>query len=112
MTDAERIERVKSFFDRDMPTSPTTEEASSYLAIAKGTVLNRLYAFNKSRVEGEELTVPERYEGEWCELAARYFSRKGGLGETMHIENGIHRDWYSSDDRDLLARIIPYAAVR
>lgn len=107
MTDQERISRVKSYFD---PDALTEAEASAYLAIAKDTVLDQLYAF--AGIYPENATVPAKYEGAWCELAARYFSRKGGLGETMHIENGIHRDWYSSDDRDLLSRIIPYASVR
>lgn len=107
MTDAERISRVQSFFDAGLLPD---EEASAYLDIAKEVVLNRLYSFASNYPE--EAEVPSRYEGVWCELAARYFSRKGGLGETMHIENGIHRDWYSSDDRDLLARIIPFAVVR
>lgn len=107
MTDAEKIARVQSFFDAG---TLTDEEASAYLAVAKDTVLNTLYAYSSNYPEDAE--VPARYEGLQCELAARRFSRKGGLGETMHIENGIHRDWYSSDDSDLLRMIIPYAVVR
>lgn len=107
MTDAERIARVQSFFDAG---TLSDAEAEAYLAIAKDTVLNTLYPFASHYPE--DATIPARYDGIWCELAARYFSRKGGLGETMHIENGIHRDWYSSDDRDLLSRVIPFAVVR
>lgn len=107
MTDAQRISRVQSYFDSG---ALSDTEASAYLEIAKDMVLNTLYAFASNYPD--EAAVPARYEGVWCELAARYFSRKGGLGETMHIENGIHRDWYSSDDRDLLGKIVPYAVVR
>ena len=107
MTDAERIARVQSFFDAG---TLSDAEAEAYLAIAQDTLLNTLYPFSSHYPE--DATVPTRYDGIWCELAARYFSRKGGLGETMHIENGIHRDWYSSDDRDLLSRVIPFAVVR
>ena len=107
MTDEERIARVKSYFDADALDDDT---ASAYLAIAKDTVLDQLYSF--AALYPEDAEVPAKYEGAWCELAARYFSRKGGLGEQMHLENGIHRHWYSSDDRDLLSRIIPYASVR
>ena len=107
MTDAQRIARVQSYFDAGYLSDT---EASAYLASAKDVVLNTLYAFESNYPA--EAEVPSRYEGVWCELAARLFSRKGGLGQTMHIENGIHRDWYSSDDRDLLARIIPYMVVR
>lgn len=107
MTDQERVARVKAYFD---PDALTEAEASAYLAIAKDTILDQLYSF--AGIYPEDAVIPRKYEGAWCELAARYFSRKGGLGETLHIENGIHRDWYSSDDRDLLSRIIPYASVR
>lgn len=109
MTDTERVERVKSYFPPDTE-GLTDSVVEAYLQIAKDTVLNQLYISVSNYPENA--TVPKRYEGAWCELAARYFSRQGGLGETMHIENGIHRDWYSSDDRDLLARIVPYAVVR
>lgn len=109
MTDAQRIERVKSYFDPNTE-GLTDEVASVYLADAKDTVLITLYPF-----EGhypEEAEVPARYEGLWCELAARMFSRRGGLGETQHIENGIHRNWDSSDDSDLLRKIVPFARLR
>lgn len=109
MTDAERITRVKSFFDTDTE-GLTDEVAEAYLESAKDTLLNTLYPFDAHYPT--EASIPTRYEGLWCELAARYFSRKGGLGETMHIENGIHRDWYSSDDSDLLRKVIPFAIVR
>lgn len=109
MTDAERVARVKSYFDPDTE-GLTDEVASAYLESSKSVVLNTLYAFASNFPD--EAEVPSRYEGLWCELAARRFSRKGGLGETMHIENGIHRDWYSSDDSDLLRQIVPYAIVR
>nr|DAV01104.1 MAG TPA: hypothetical protein [Bacteriophage sp.] len=109
MTDAQRIERVKSYFDPNTE-GLTDEVASFYLDSAKDTVLLALYPFSAHFPEDAE--VPLRYEGVWCELAARMFSRRGGLGETMHIENGIHRDWYSSDDSDLLRKIVPLAIVR
>lgn len=107
MTDAEKITRVQGYFDEG---TVSDAEATFYLSVAKEAVLNALYAYTSNYPEDAE--VPRRYEGVQCELAARRFSRKGGLGETMHIENGIHRDWYSSDDRDLIATIIPYAVVR
>ena len=109
MTDAQRIARMKSYFDPDTE-GLTDEVAAAYLAIAKDTVLDHLYWSLSSYPDDAE--IPSRYEGAWCELAARYFSRKGGLGEQVHLENGIHRHWYSSDDRDLLSRITPLAVVR
>ena len=111
MTDAQRIERVKSYFDPNTE-GLTDEVASFYLDSAKDTVLLALYPFSAHFPEDAE--VPLRYEGLWCELAARMFSRRGGLGETQHIENGIHRNYGSADIPDgMLAEIVPYAqAIR
>ena len=109
MTDAQRIERVKSYFDPNTE-GLTDDVASFYLDSAKDTVLVTMYPFASHFPEDAD--VPARYEGLMCELAARMFSRRGGLGETMHIESGIHRAWYRSDDSDLLRRITPMAIVR
>lgn len=105
MTD---VDRMKSYFDPNTE-GLTDEVAEAYLADAKDAVLNTLYPFDGHYPEYAE--VPARYNGLMCELAARMFSRRGGLGETQHIENGIHRNWASSDDSDLLRRIVPYARI-
>lgn len=106
MTDSEMKTRVQTLLGGDVRADEPT--VTAYLAIAKDTLLNTLYPFGVPEgVSG----VPSAYEGVQCELAARYFARQGGLGEIQHIENGIHRNWYSSDDRDLLSRVVPYGKV-
>lgn len=109
MTDEQRIARVKSYFDANTE-GLTDEVVADYLADAKDWMLVNLYPHKQTFPEDAE--VPLRYEGMWCEKAARMFSRRGGLGEVAHIENGIHRNWASSDDSDLLRNIIPFASVR
>lgn len=104
MTAAERIRRVQLLCD---DASVTDEKAEELLEIANDTVLEVLCPFGIP----EGLVIPERYHGVWCELAARYFARTGGRGEVSHSENGISRTWSSSDDRDILSRITPYARV-
>ena len=106
MTDNEKIARVQVLLGNDARADSTT--ITAYLAIAADSLLDHLYPFG---VPSDVSGVPSAYEGVQCELAARYFARRGGLGETFHIENGIHRDWYSSDDRDLLSRVVPYGKV-
>lgn len=106
MTTNQKIKRVQTLLMNDETADDTT--VAEYLDMSKETVLLTLYPFG---IPDEVDEVPTKYETVQCELAARYFARRGGLGETMHIENGIHRDWYSSDDRDVLAKIVPYAKV-
>ncbi len=106
MTNNDKIKRVQTLLMYDETADVTTVQ--EYLDMSKETVLATLYPFG---IPDGVTEVPSMYEAVQCELAARYFARRGGLGETFHIENGIHRDWYSSDDREVLARIVPYAKV-
>jgi len=106
MTDAEKIIRVQQWLGND----PRADGRSImiYLAAANEALLEAMYPFGvPSGVTG----VPSTHVGLQCELAARYFARQGGLGETVHLENGIHRHWASPDDADLLNKVIPYGKV-
>lgn len=106
MTTEAMIRRVRTLLQDD-PVA-TDEVVMEYLDTAADEILNWRYPYGFP----EEAVVDPRYHGIQCTLAARLFVRRGGLGETIHIENGVHRDWYSSDDRELLAKITPYASVR
>ncbi len=104
MTTAEKIERVRTLLGEEVEVTDAT--VNEYLSMAFDRVLHTRYPFS----------VPEDYDIDQyadvqCELAARLFVRKGGLGETMHNENGINRTWYSSDDRELLSTVTPFAKV-
>lgn len=106
MTNVQKIKRVQTLLVDDATATDNT--VAEYLEMAKETVLSTMYPFG---IPDGVYEVPALYEGVQCELAARFFARRGGLGETLHIENGIHRDWYSSDDREILAKIVPFAKV-
>lgn len=109
MTEAERIIRVKVLLMND--ETATDAVVREYLSAAKDDVLEELYAV-VGHIPEDVDDVPPMYHSLQCELAARYFARRGGLGETVHLENGIHRHYASTEDREILNRIIPYARVR
>lgn len=106
MTINDKINRVKLLLQND--PQATTEAVTEYLGQAESAVLNAMHPLTPVPTEG---AVPSRYEYIQCELAARYFSRRGGLGELEHNENGIGRVWASSTDNDLLGQITPFAKV-
>ena len=56
--------------------------------------------------------MPAEYEMLQCELAARYFFRRGGEGEITHSENGISRGYGSVNDEDLLMEVIQVARYK
>ena len=106
MTDAEKILMVKTLVESD--PEATDEAVAVYLNLACNTMLERLYPYDSQK---EAADLPSRYDTIQCELAARYFLRRGGQGETNHEENGINRTYASVDDDDILKRLTPFAKV-
>ena len=82
-----------------------------YLDIAAQKILNKMYPF---KTDYEGLEVPDRYAMIQLNIAVYMINKRGAEGEIQHIENGIHRNYGSSDIPDgMLKDIVPYAqAIR
>ena len=106
MTQAEKIAMVKTLCESD--PGATDEVVGVYLTLALNTMLERLFPYESNKDSGD---VPVRYDTLQCELAARYFLRRGGQGEINHEENGVNRQYGSIDDDDILKRLTPFAKV-
>lgn len=106
MTKAGKIEAVKTLIDLEEGEELNEGLICAYLDVAKNQILSRLYPFDPSQTE-----IPAQYEQTQCELAARKYFRKDGEGEISHNENGVNRTYGSVNDEDILARIVPFAAV-
>lgn len=106
MTDAEKKAMVKTLVEND--SQATDDVVTVYLTLARNAMLERLFPYDTTKDAGD---VPTRYDTLQCELAARYFLRRGGQGETNHEENGVNRNWDSVDDADILQRLTPFAKV-
>ena len=106
MTQAEKIAMVQTLVENDAEATDTVVPV--YLTLALNTMLERLFPFDSSKDSGD---VPLRYDTIQCELAARYFLRRGGQGEINHEENGVNRQYASVDDEDILRRLTPYVKL-
>ena len=106
MTNAEKIAMVKTLVESD--PGATDGVVGVYLTLALNTMLERLFPYDSEKDSGD---LPVRYDTLHCELAARYFLRRGGQGEINHEENGINRQYGSVDDEDILKRLTPFAKV-
>lgn len=82
-----------------------------YLNLAGQKILNRMYPFKE---EYDDIDVPDRYVMIQLNIAVYMLNKRGAEGEIQHIENGIHRNYGSSDIPDaLLKDVYPYAqAIR
>lgn len=106
MTSAEKITMVKTLVEND--STATDEIVTVYLNLACSTMLKRLYPLHPEKMTE---ALPVIYETDQCELAARYFLRRGAQGETNHEENGVNRTYGSVNDEDILQRLTPFAKV-
>ncbi len=106
MTNAEKVTMVQTLVESD--SEATASVVSVYLTLACNTMLERLFPYDSSKDAGD---IPIRYDTIQCELAARYFLRRGGQGEINHEENGVNRQYASVDDEDILKRLTTFAKV-
>lgn len=86
---------------------------SVYLDLAKQRILNRMYQF-RTDAEYEKLDVPDKYLMTQLNIAVYLLNKRGAEGEIQHIENGVHRNYGSSDIPDSMLRdVIPFCqAIR
>lgn len=101
MTPEEKIATVRELVNSE---EATTSLVSTLLKKAEYAIRSRMYPIRLP--QNMEFSVPEQYEFLQCDLAARYFLRRGGEGETLHSENGIDRHYASVNDEDLLSEVI------
>lgn len=106
MTSAQKTERVLLLIGND--PDATEELIEVYLDDAKDAIMHRAYPFGTPE---DAYEVPEKYHALQCKLALRYYLRRGGEGQNISIENGVHRHYDSVNDEDLLRTITPYAQV-
>lgn len=77
------------------------------LTMAKEAVLNKLYPYGT-----EETEVPARYENLTVNIAQYVYDKIGATGQTLHMENGIHRHYESAYiPPSMLREITPFVGV-
>lgn len=108
MTTDRKIDMLLRMLDEDDMDRGILEV---YLDIAGQKILNRMYPYKESY---EDLEVPDRYVMIQLNICVYMINKRGAEGEIQHIENGIHRNYGSSDIPDsMLKDVVPFAqAIR
>ena len=101
MTNEQKIEKLKVLIS---PDTATNELLLSLLEQSEGIILNRRYPFGAP----EGVTLSALHEQVQLRMAVELFSKMGAEGQTMSIENGVHRTWEAGDvSPSLLKLIVP-----
>lgn len=104
MDTADKVSQLRIITESD----ENEEILLSYLSQAADVIINRLDPYNEHALT----EVPERFCFKQIRIAAYFMNKRGAEGETQHIENGIHRNYKSSDvPEDMLWDVFPYCGV-
>jgi hypothetical protein len=106
MTASQMLETVKTLIGED--PQATDAVLSVFIQKAEDMIANTLYPTGNIP---EGYATPLRYHMLACQIAVAEYSKQGAEGETVHIENGIHRTYRATTSDDLLKFVIPYAGV-
>lgn len=105
MTDADKLNILRS---RDN-YEEKEDELSYALLAAKYAILTRAYPFTK---DFDNLPFPPKYDMLQIDIANVLLRKSGIEGQTIHIENGIHRHFETSGiPETLLSQIVPQVGV-
>jgi len=106
MTEERKIVMLRSMMDGD---DTSDDILSVFLETAGQKILNRMYPYKEDYTG---LSVPDKYAMTQIQIACYLLNKRGAEGEIQHIENGIHRNYGSSDIPDVMLKdIIPFCSV-
>jgi len=106
MTTAEKLAMVKTIMGSDAPDDETIK---SYLEQAKAEILQWRYSYNPDDMPQD---VPAAYEMTQIYAVVNGFTQRGSEGQSVSIENGIHRHFDFTDmTRYIRQNVIAYAKV-
>ena len=106
MTTEEKLAMVKTIMGGD---APDDETITSYLTLAKSEILQWRYSYNPDAMPED---VEPAYEITQVQAVVNGFTQRGMEGETVSVENGIHRHFDFTDmTRYIRQNVIAYAKV-
>lgn len=111
MTNTEKITMLTTllFPDGDA-TESDTAMLQVYLSLAEQEILNYRYSYSAS---GIPEILPSEYDAVQVMAVAQGFAQNGAEGQTVSVENGVHRHWkYEDMMAYIYNHVIPIARVQ
>lgn len=111
MTDTEKLNKVKVLLEDGSGYMPTDATLQTYIELSGKEILSWMYHL-VGGVPESVTTVPEKYETIQIYAVIAGWTHAGAEGQTLSIENGVHRDYAYTDMLDYIhENILPYARV-
>lgn len=111
MTNTEKINMltVMLFPDGDA-TESDTAMLQVYLSLAEQEILNYRYSYSSG---GIPEILPTEYDAVQVMAVAQGFAQNGAEGQTVSVENGVHRHWkYEDMMAYIYNHVIPIARIQ
>jgi hypothetical protein len=107
MTDAEKLEQVKSLMN--ITGTDLDAQLAVFLSFAKNEILAWLYS---GKTPDDVTDVPARYEPTQIMAVVYGYGQAGAEGQTAYAENGISRTWkYDNMVAFVRSHVFPYVEV-
>ena len=111
MTDAQKLEIVRTLLDDGSGYSPTDETLNTYIEVAGNEILAWMYHL-VGGVPADVLNVSTLDEGAQIYAVVAGYTHAGAEGEQTHIENGVHRHFIYEDMIGYIRNhVLPYVRV-
>jgi len=111
MTDAEKLITLKVLLEDGSGYMPTDETLGMYISLSGNEILNWMYHL----IGGvpEDITeVPSKYETIQIYAIVAGWTHAGAEGQSVSIENGVHRHFDYTDMLDYIHNnVLPFARV-
>ena len=111
MTDAQKLEIIKTLLDDGTGNMPSDNTLNTYIALAANEILAWKYHLVNG-VPDSVTDVPSADEGAQIYAVVAGFTHAGSEGEQTHTENGVHRHFIYEDMIGYIRNhVLPYVRV-
>ena len=111
MTDNQKLEIVRTLLDDGTGYMPSDETLNTYITLAQSEILSWMYHL-VGGVPEDVTEVPTKYETIQIYAVVVGFTHSGAEGQTLSIENGVHRDFKYVDMLDYIHNnVLPFVRV-
>lgn len=111
MTNEQKLEIIETLLEDGSGYMPTTETLETYLTLSANEILAWMYHL-VGGVPEDVTDVPSKYEGIQIYAVVVGWTHAGAEGQTVSIENGVHRHFNYTDMLDYIHNnVLPIVRV-